>query len=79
MKNVTMNNEDRISQMNNDEDDLCVPLQCSSPWRNQKSSRSIVEIVIYERVYLPQMWSIKTDAMKSKLITNTGTGPLQQK
>ena len=74
-----MNNEDRISQMNNDEDDLCVPLHAVVREEIQKSSRSIFEIVIYERVYLPQMWSIKTDAMKSKLITNTGTGPLQQK
>lgn len=30
---------------------------------------------VYERVYLPQMCNMKTDAMKSKDITNTGTGP----
>lgn len=32
---------------------------------------------VYERVYLPQMWSIKTDAIKRRLITRTGTGPLK--
>ncbi len=32
----------------------------------------------YDRVYLPQMWSMNTDAMKRRLITSTGTGPLQR-
>lgn len=30
---------------------------------------------IYERVYLPQMCNINTEAMNKRLITNTGTGP----
>lgn len=33
----------------------------------------------YERVYFPQMWSMKTDAMNKRDITNTGTGPLKQR
>jgi len=28
-----------------------------------------------DRVYLPQMWSMKTEAMKRRLMTRTGTGP----
>ena len=32
---------------------------------------------LYDREYLPQMCSRKTQAMNSKLITSTGTGPLQ--
>lgn len=30
---------------------------------------------IYERVYLPQMCNMNTDAMNSNDITKTGTGP----
>lgn len=30
---------------------------------------------IYDRVYLPQMCSINTEAMNRRLITSTGTGP----
>lgn len=30
---------------------------------------------LYARVYLPQMCNMKTEAMKSRLITSTGTGP----
>lgn len=33
---------------------------------------------VYALVNLPQMWSMKTDAMKSNDITNTGTGPLKR-
>lgn len=32
---------------------------------------------IYERVYLPQMCNMNTEAMNRRLITNTGTGPLK--
>lgn len=30
-------------------------------------------------VYFPQMWSMNTNAMKRRLITRTGTGPLKEK
>ena len=30
-------------------------------------------------VYLPQMWSMKTQAMNRRDMTRTGTGPLQKK
>ena len=29
-------------------------------------------------VHFPQMWSMKTEAMNTRLITNTGTGPLKR-
>lgn len=32
----------------------------------------------YALVNFPQMWSMKTEAMKSSDITNTGTGPLKE-
>ena len=32
---------------------------------------------VHDLVYLPQMCSRNTHAMKSRLITKTGTGPLQ--
>ena len=38
-------------------------------WQTDGCSR------IYERVYLPQMCNINTEAMNRRLITNTGTGP----
>lgn len=31
----------------------------------------------YERVYFPQMCNMNTDAINNKLITKTGTGPLE--
>lgn len=34
---------------------------------------------LQDLVYLPQMWSINTDAMNKRDITNTGTGPLKKK
>lgn len=34
---------------------------------------------VYDRVYLPQMCSINTEAMNRRLITSTGTGPLGMK
>lgn len=33
----------------------------------------------YDLVYFPQMWSMNTEAMKSRDITKTGTGPLKPK
>ena len=32
-----------------------------------------------ERVYLPQMCSMKTEAMNTRLMTSTGTGPLAER
>lgn len=35
-------------------------------------------IVFYDRVYFPQICNMKTDAIKTKDITKTGTGPLHE-
>lgn len=44
--------------------------------------RRVIKIVRllegHERVYFPHMCSKKTQAMNSRLITKTGTGPLQE-
>lgn len=47
---------------------LCV--SCEGSW-----SMRLWRGTAHERVYLPQMCSINTEAMNSRLMTSTGTGP----
>ena len=51
--------------INNDDDTTSIKL-------------SVDFCTVHPRVYLPQMCSMKTDAMKSNDITRTGTGPLKK-
>ncbi len=44
--------------------------------RRRRVERELERLIAQARVYLPQMCSIKTLAMKARLITRTGTGPL---
>ena len=37
--------------------------------------QSITTRILYALLYFPQMWSMKTQAMKRRDITRTGTGP----
>lgn len=44
---------------------------------NRETLVGDLELRDYALVNFPQMWSMKTEAMKSSDITSTGTGPLK--
>jgi len=50
--------------------------QSSNTWSESLQQCSVSWFIInYPRLYLPQMWSMKTEAMNRSDITRTGTGP----
>jgi len=51
-------------------------IQSSNIWSESLQQCSVSWFIVnYPRLYLPQMWSMKTEAMNSSDMISTGTGP----